>query len=140
MVSLIIIIHIFSQASGGVQFLQFLCLSIDYYYYVKLNDKPEFSFIGNGQFNLGFLDLYIHKVRISFSYCHKRPKPTKKTPSPISFLFLSLILAPPLSQSINHHTKTVISPPISTIGQLPYQLLVTSIFDGSIANTNKHNH
>lgn len=35
------------------------------YRYVKLNRMPEFSFLRNNWFDCGFLNLYIHEVRIS---------------------------------------------------------------------------
>ena len=47
------------------RFIYSWCLNKGYYY-VKLNHKPEFNFIGKGQFDYEFLDLYICMIHISW--------------------------------------------------------------------------
>jgi hypothetical protein len=85
----------------GVWFLKSCCLGTSHHC-VRLNHKPEFCFLGKGQFNYGFLDLYIHEIRIGWYQ-------SKVLNQIISLLSSSLSMKVTNIRRVrSHHLRTVV--------------------------------
>ena len=64
MVSSILLIYVSSYVLGGGS-VSIVLVPQSGYYCVKLIYKPKFSFLEKRRFDCGFLNLYIHEVRIT---------------------------------------------------------------------------